>query len=215
MTDFAALRRTMVETQLRTNDVTDSRIQRAMLDVPREAFVPPARRASAYAEHCVELGKERVLADARSFAKLVQALEIEPNETVLDIGCGSGYSTAVLAQLAARVVGLECDADLLAAARANLSVASNVTLASGPLPEGWPSRAPYGAIILNGSVDFIPPAVLEQLAEGGRLGCFMRMRAGGQAVVHTRHDGAIGDRVVFDADLPLLPGFARRPSFVF
>jgi protein-L-isoaspartate(D-aspartate) O-methyltransferase len=215
MPDFAAQRLNMVEAQIRTNHVTDPRILQAMLELPREAFVPSARRAAAYADACVDLGKGRALLDPRSFAKLVQAAEIGEGETVLDLGCATGYSTAVLARLAARVTGLEEDAGLLQAARTQLSGSANVGFALGPLAAGWPAAAPYDVIVLNGSVDFVPDGLFAQLNEDGRLVCVMRRRAGGQAMVYTRHDGAIGDRAVFDADVPPLPGFERRQGFVF
>jgi protein-L-isoaspartate(D-aspartate) O-methyltransferase len=215
MSNFAIQRLNMVEAQVRANDVTDSRIQRAMLEVPREAFVPPAVRAAAYADACVEVAKGRVLLDPRCFAKMLQAAEIGESNTVLDIGCASGYSTAIIARLAARATGLEEDAALARTARNLLSGVANATVAEGPLVAGWPAAAPYDVIILNGSVDFVPEALFAQLREDGRLVCVMRLGAAGQAVVHTKHDGAIGDRAVFDADIPLLPGFARRPAFVF
>jgi protein-L-isoaspartate(D-aspartate) O-methyltransferase len=215
MSDFALQRRNMVDAQLRTNDVTDPRIHRAMLDVPREAFVPETRQSVAYAERCLELGAGRALLDPRAFAKLVQASAIEDSDTVLDIGCATGYSTAILSRLAARVIALEEDAVLSAGARTRLGSVANVTLASGSLAAGWPPLAPYDAIFLNGSVEFVPEALFAQVNEGGRLACFMRMRAGGAAVVFTRHEGAIGDRQIFDADVPVLPGFKRRQGFVF
>lgn len=215
MTDYAALRRNMVDTQLRTNDVTDARLIRAMLEVPREAFVPPQRRAAAYSDLCVELGRGRVLLDPRTFAKLAQAVEIGAHDNVLDVGCASGFSTAVLARVAAKVVGLEEDAALLASARAALRGAANITLAEGPLAAGWTAGAPYDVIFMNGAVEFVPPALFEQLNENGRLACVMRVNSAGQAMVFTRHDGAIGDRAVFDAGVPKLPGFERRKSFIF
>ena len=215
MTDFAALRRNMVDTQLRTNDVTDPRILRAMGEVPREVFVPAAKRSAAYAERCVEAGEGRVLLDPRCFGKLVQAAKVEETDSVLDVGCASGYSTAVLAHLAARVTALEENAELFRVAKTNLRAASNATLVQGPLVAGSQQDAPYDVIILNGAVDFVPKELFAQLNEDGRLVCIIRTGTSGQAVVHTRHDGAIGDRPVFDAFAPVLPGFERRQGFVF
>jgi protein-L-isoaspartate(D-aspartate) O-methyltransferase len=212
---FAALRRNMVDTQLRTSDVTDPRILHAMGEVPREIFVPPAKRSTAYAERCVEVGKGRVILDPRCFAKLVQAAGIEDADNVLDVGCGSGYSTAVIARLAAYVMALEEDAALLQTANENLRAVPNATLVNGPLAAGWAQSAPYEVILLNGAVDFVPKDLFAQLSEDGRLVCIVRTGASGQAVVHTRHNGAIGDRPVFDANAPVLPGFRRRQGFVF
>jgi protein-L-isoaspartate(D-aspartate) O-methyltransferase len=215
MTDFTALRKAMVDGQLRTSDVTDPRLLRAMLEVPREMFVPPALGALAYAERCVGIGGGRVLMQPRIFAKLVQALGVEADESVLDVGCGTGYSAAVLARLAAKVTALESDANFADRARTNLAAASNVSVVTAALPGGYLQNAPYDVIIVNGAVDFVPNTLLGQLNENGRLGCIMRLGGTGQVVIHTRHEGAIGERVVFEADLPVLAGFERARVFEF
>ena len=215
MTDFAVQRRTMVESQIRPADVTDLRIQEAMLEIAREDFVPAAARAGVYADRSIVLAPGRAMLDPRSFAKLVQAAAIESTERVLDIGCASGYSSAVIARIAVHVTALEENALLMRAARQLLRAAANVALAEGPLFAGWREGAPYDVIVMEGSVDFVPDSLFEQLGEGGRLAVVIRERAGGRAMVFTRNNGAIGERAVFDADVPPLPGFLKARGFTF
>ena len=216
MLDTASQRAAMVASQLRPNDVTDSRIRDAMLTIPRERFVPPSTAPVAYAEDCIPLGNGRVLADPRAFGKLLQLAEIGPDDVVLDVGCGTGYSTAVLSALAARVVGLEVDPVLAAAAEKNLqSLAPNAAVVCGPLASGCPDRGPFDVIFLNGAIEVEPAALLSQLTDGGRLTGVWRRAAAGQARLYVNHGGAIGERDDFNAFLPVLPGFERPSGFVF
>jgi protein-L-isoaspartate(D-aspartate) O-methyltransferase len=217
MLDTAAQRANMVAAQLRPNDVTDARIRDAMLTVPRERFVPGAMAPVAYMERCIPVGAGRVLLDPRSFAKLLQLAAIRPDDRVLDVGCGTGYSTAVLSLLAGKVVALEENPELAAGAEANLRAlgVAHAQVVTGPLVQGCPDRAPFDVIFLNGAIETEPTTLLAQLKDGGRLVAIHRDGAAGHARLYLKHDGAIGERSAFDAQVPLLPGFEKPLSFVF
>jgi protein-L-isoaspartate(D-aspartate) O-methyltransferase len=217
MPDYAAQRLNMIESQVRANDVTDVRVQDAMREVPRERFVPAARRAIAYADSALELVPGRFLLEPRSFAKLLQLAEIAPGDNVLDVGCTTGYSTAVLARLAAKVVGLEEDADLVRVASDMLPAlgSSNVRVVQGALAGGYPAAAPYDVIFVNGAVERVPDALLAQLADGGRLVVVLQTGPQGRATLFLREDGQIGRRGAFDASAPVLAGFRQPAGFVF
>jgi protein-L-isoaspartate(D-aspartate) O-methyltransferase len=218
MMDFERARRTMVDTQIRVNDVTDARIIDALMAVPRENFVPEARRALAYLDDDVpvsEGGAPRYLVEPMILAKLLQVAAIEPTANVLDVGPATGYSTAVIAQLAGRVTALEEEPALAAATRAALAGAAHVTVVEGPLAAGAPAGAPSVAIILQGSVETVPEALLSQLAEAGRLVAVAGRGRAAKCLVHTRLDGEVSVRPAFDAAIPPLPGFAAAPGFVF
>jgi len=215
MLDSAQQRANMVATQLRTNDVTDPRLIRAILSIPREAFVPAHLAPLAYMEGCIPLGNGRVLLDPRSFGKMAQLAAIRPEDRVLDVGCGTGYSTAVFSHLAAHVIGLEHDRDLAEMAGKNLQNFPNAELALEKLNEGLRAKAPYDVIFLNGAVERAPDNLIEQLSNRGRLVCVVRDGAAGHARMYLKDVGAISERSTFDADLPVLPGFERTRSFAF
>jgi protein-L-isoaspartate(D-aspartate) O-methyltransferase len=215
MLDSAQQRANVVATQLRTNDVKDPRLIRAILSVPREEFVPAPLAALAYAEGLISLGKGRVLLDLRSFGKMAQLAGIGPNDHVLDIGCATGYSTAVLSHLAAKVVGLEEDRALADSAAQNLRGFSNVEIVCAQLSRGLRERAPFDVIFLSGATERVPDDLIEQLKPGGRLVCVVRDGAAGHARLYVKNDGAIGERSAFDAHLPVLPGFENSRSFTF
>jgi protein-L-isoaspartate(D-aspartate) O-methyltransferase len=215
MLDSAQQRANMVATQLRTNDVTDPRLIRAILSIPREAFVPAHLAPLAYMEGCIPLGNGRVLLDPRSFGKMAQLAAIRPEDRVLDVGCGTGYSTAVFSHLAAHVIGLEHDRDLAGMAGTNLKNFPNAELALETLNEGLRAKAPYDVIFLNGAVERAPDNLIEQLSNRGRLVCVVRDGAAGHARMYLKDEGAISERSTFDADLPVLPGFERARSFAF
>ena len=220
MIDFAEMRRAMVDAQVRANDVTDLRIVAAMLGVPRERFVPAERRNFAYIDDNLLLKSaphRRSLIEPMVLAKLLQAAGVSADELVLDVGTATGYSAAVLAHLAGQVVALEEDAELAAQAASSLAGLGlpNAAVVQGALTAGWPGEAPYDAILLNGAVDAVPQALLDQLKPDGRLVAVVGRGRAGRATVFTRTTGGIGSRIVFDAGVPVLPGFEARPTFVF
>jgi protein-L-isoaspartate(D-aspartate) O-methyltransferase len=223
MTDFAAARRMMVDGQVRTSDVTDPRIIAAMLELPRERFVPQANADLAYLDFDVpaaeaERGKPaRRLLKPMVLAKLVQAAAVAASDHVLDVGCASGYSSALLARLARSVIALEEEEALVRAARENLKAvgADNVTVAAGPLTQGWQGAAPYDVIFLNGATEIAPDALCHQLKAGGRLVTVLGRAPTGQAILYRSVGGDVSGWPVFDAAAPLLPGFAAPPAFVF
>jgi protein-L-isoaspartate(D-aspartate) O-methyltransferase len=223
MINEPAARLNMVEGQLRTNKVTDEAVLDGFLTTPRERFVPPNLRGIAYVDDDIPLGNGRFLVEPLVLARLLQLAEIGKDDKVLEIGCASGYATAVLAKIAASVVAVESDPQLAAAARANLQALGigNVQLQEGPMTAGWRAGAPYNVILINGAVGEIPASISEQLAEGGRLVTVTEGSAGpvearcGSAVLMTRAEGKLSNRPAFDATVEMLPGFARRPAFVF
>ena len=218
MTDFAAARRNMVDGQVRTADVTDLRIITAMLEVPREQFVAPAMAGLAYLDLDVPVGEgasARRLIKPMVLAKLIQAADLKTTDRVLDAGCGTGYGAAVLARIAGEVLALEQDAVLAEVARAALSTLPNVGVANGPLPDGWPQAAPYDVILLEGATELAPEKLLRQLKDGGRLVCVLGAAPGAKAMLYQRSGGEFGDRPLFDAAAPVLPGFVKPPEFAF
>lgn len=220
MINFAELRRAMVDAQVRANDVTDLRIVAAMLETPRERFVPAGLRNFAYIDDDLlvkDASPARYLMEPMVLAKLLQAAEIGPDALVLDVGAATGYSTAVLAKLAGQVVAVEEDAELAAQGSGLLVELGllNAAYVQGPLTAGWAGEAPYDVILLNGSIDAAPEALLAQLKPEGRLMAVVGRGRAGRATVYSNTAGGIGSRVVFDAAVPTLPGFEARPGFVF
>ncbi len=217
MPDYAAQRFNMVEAQLRTNDVVDPRLLAAMGAIPRERFVPAAKRALAYSDVPVEVAPGRYLLDPRSFAKLIELASVRAADTVLDVGAATGYSSAVLARLAGNVVALEQDAELVRIAYDILPSigAANAVVAQGALNQGLKAKAPYDVIVVNGAIAGPPETLLGQLAEGGRLVAVLADGAAGQAELFLREHGRIGRRPGFDAAVPQLVGFSKTVGFVF
>ncbi len=216
--DFASARANMVDSQLRTNKVTDPRLIEAFRSVPRELFLPEARRAIAYVDEDIAIGQDRYLMEPMVLARLLQEAAVEPGDVVLDVGCGSGYASAILARLAATVVALESDPGLAKTANETLAAldVDNVAVVEGPLTEGYPKQAPYNVILLNGAVAELPVGISKLLADQGRLVCVCKERSGmGQAILARRTGGHVSSRVIFDAATPILPGFAREPGFAF
>jgi protein-L-isoaspartate(D-aspartate) O-methyltransferase len=223
MTDFSVQRLNMVESQVRPSDVTDQRIIRAMLDVPRELFVPAGLAPLAYIDDPVavtarsSVGAARCLLPPRTLAKLLQLLDIGPQSVVLDVGCATGYSTAVLARLAQRVVALEADPDLARAAKGTLEKlgAGNAMVVEGPLAGGAAAHGRFDAILVNGAVPGVPPALLDKLADGGRLAAVLRRGPLCRAHVWRRTGGRFDEEPAFEAAAAPLPGFEEPADFIF
>jgi protein-L-isoaspartate(D-aspartate) O-methyltransferase len=215
MSDFSTRRVMMVDTQVRPSDVTKFPIIEAMLSVPREVYVPRDLREAAYIGENVEIASGRVVLEPRTLAKLLDALDIQPNELVLDLGCGLGYSTAVIARLADAVVAVEEDDALAAEAQRTLSAegVDNAAVVVGQLAAGDAKHAPYDVITLQGGVEVIPDALLAQLKEGGRIGAVFMDGALGTARVGYKIDGAVSWRYAFNAAAPLLAGFTAKRGF--
>jgi protein-L-isoaspartate(D-aspartate) O-methyltransferase len=217
MTDFAAARRNMVEGQVRTADVTDLRIQSAMLEIPRERFVPSALADLAYLDLDLPVGKSgsRRLLKPMVFAKLIHAADISSADRVLDVGCATGYGAAILARLAREVFALEDDEDLARMARLALSDQQNVRLVTGPLIAGWAKDASYDVIVLEGATEIAPQSFLGQLRDGGRLVGILGSGPGAKAMLYCRSRDELCGRPIFDASAAVLPGFAKSPVFAF
>lgn len=218
MSDYAAARFYMVECQIRPNKVTDHRLVDALMAVPRELFVPQALRGVAYVDGDVAVGKGRYLMEPMLFARMLQEAGVDESANVLDVGCTTGYSTAVLARLAASVVGVESDAALAATAKDALVQAgtANAVVVNGPLGEGYAANAPYDVIIFEGAVCEVPPAICEQLAEGGRMvATVLGDRGLGEVRLYQRYGRAVSSRVLFEAQPHLLPGLEPKPKFEF
>jgi len=217
--DYAAARKNMVDCQILPTQVTDPLVIDAMYSVPREAFVPKQLQSIAYVDEALSLGEGRYLAEPIILARLFQAAEISETDVVLDIGCGTGYAAAILAKIAGTVVGLESDKALAEAASAALSAqgADNAVVIEGDLTKGNAENGPYDVIFINGAVGEIPEAILQQLADGGRLITIVEgEEAVGRAQLVVRDGDSFSHRDLFDAGTPLLPGFeASKPGFVF
>ncbi|QGX99198.1 protein-L-isoaspartate O-methyltransferase [Roseovarius faecimaris] len=215
MTDYAARRTMMVDTQIRPSDVTKFPIIDAMLSVPREAFVPRQAREAAYMGENLDLGGGRVMLEPRTLAKMLDALDIRGDELVLDIGAGLGYSTAVMARMAELVVAVEPDEDAAQEAQTLLldQGADNAVVHHGPLSEGAAEHGPYDVIILQGAVEHLPDAITDQLKEGGRICCLFQEGALGVVRVGYKIDGDVSWRFAFNAGAPVLPGFEKHAAF--
>ena len=218
MTDFAAARRHMVDGQVRTADVTDLRLISAMLEVPRERFMPPAATGLAYIDLDVPLESDktpRCLLKPMVLAKLIQALDLAATDKVLDVGCATGYAAAVLARIAGRVIALDQDKSLVEAASAALAAQPNASVMTGTLTEGCPQEAPFDAIVLEGATELVPLTLCRQLKDGGRLVCVLGSGPAAKAMLYRRSGEDVGGRVIFDAAATVLPGFAKPPAFAF
>ena len=216
MSDFATRRVMMVDTQVRPSDVTKFPIIEAMLAVPREVFVPSSRREAAYVGENLDIAPGRVVLEPRTLAKLLDALDVQPEELVLDLGCGLGYSTAVIARLADAVVAVEEDESMAAEAQRTLSAENvdNAAVVVGPLAAGDARHAPFDVITIQGGVEVVPDALLAQLKEGGRIGAVFMEGALGTARIGYKIDGVVSWRQVFNAAAPVLPGFSAARGFV-
>ena len=221
--DFAMLRQRMVDSQIRTVDVTKLAVLAAFLTVPREKFVPEKIKELAYTDEAIPLtasragGRGRYLMKPAALAKLLQAADIKLEDVVLDIGAGTGYSAALLSKLASSVIALEQDEKLAAVANENMQKGGydNVAVVSGPLAKGYAEEGPYDVILLEGSVDFIPEGLFAQMREGGRLVVAEGHGNSAVARVYMKEDGVISARRVFNLAINPLEGFQKTPEFVF
>lgn len=215
MSDFQTRRTMMVDTQVRPSDVTKYPIIDAMLAVPREDFVPDDQREAAYAEEQIELAPGRVLLEARTFAKMLDTLSIQPDEVVLDLAAGLGYGAAVLARLGDFVVALEEDEDLAGEAESRLAGegVDNVAVITGPLIEGAAKHGPYDVILVEGAVENLPETITDQLRENGRIVALFSEGSLGIVRIGRKIDGAVNWRFAFNASAPTLPGFERAKDF--
>jgi len=215
MSDLEDARRKMVASQVRPADVTDRRLQDAMLAIPRERFLPRSMAGSSYADMEVDLGEGRRFMRPRDFAKLVQALAVKSGDLVLDLACARGYSTAILSRLCETVIGIESNKAFASKAEGALSDvgADNAVIVTGDVKKGAPEQGPFDVILVNGAVEVVPDAWLDQIAEGGRMAVIVRERGVGRARLFTRHGGVVGSRDVFDSMTSVLPGFEREPEF--
>lgn len=219
--DYSAYRTKMVDGQIRTTDVTSAPLLEALLTVPREKFVPEEHREIAYIDEDIRLsdGPEgrRYLMEPSPFAKLLQIAEVDATDHALVVGCATGYSSAVLASIAASVIALESDAGLVEQATATLSGLGlgNVDVVHGPLRDGFAAKAPYDVIFIDGSVDEVPQSLLQQLNEGGRLVAVEGRGNAAVARLFLKTDGVVSGRLAFNAAIKPLPGFERVEAFRF
>jgi protein-L-isoaspartate(D-aspartate) O-methyltransferase len=215
MNKNADRRTMMVDTQIRPSDVTKFPIIEAMLSVPREDFVPADKAETAYVGDNINLGGSRVVLEPRTLAKMLDALDVQSDELVLDLGCGLGYSSAVIARMAAAVVAVEEDEALATEAQAALSNAGadNVILHTGALVAGAAEHGPYDVIIAQGAVEHIPDGILAQLKEGGRIAAMFADGELGAVRIGYKIDGQMNWRLAFNAGAPVLPGFERHRAF--
>lgn len=216
--DYALARRRMIDSQVRTNDVPNLRVQEALERTPRETFLPRELRDQAYVERELAYSPGRRMLTARDFSKLAAAADPRQGDLVLDIACGSGYSTAVLALLSEMVVAVESHPDLASAAQDNLSALdiNNAAVIVGELKNGAPGQGPFDVIFIGAAVSQIPDGLFAQLKEGGRLAAILREGGVSRGVIFTRAGGAVARRVVFDArSSAVLEGFETPKTFVF
>ena len=216
MADFAARRTIMVDTQVRPSDVTKFPIIEAMLSVPREEFVPDQQREAAYVGENLDLGGGRVVLEPRTLGKLLDGLDIQPDELVLDLGCGLGYSSAIIARLAEAVIAVEASDSAEDAQRILVeNGADNVAVISGELAAGAAKHGPYDVIVLQGGAEQIPTTLLDQLKEGGRIGAIFMDGGLGICRIGYKIDGQITWRNAFNATAPVVEGFEKVDEFIF
>jgi len=208
--DFAAAREAMVESQLRPQGVTDARVLEAMGKVERERFLPKHTQPMAYVDRAVGIGEGRFLSAPAVLGQLLTEMKPEPGQRALVVGAGTGYSAAVLAAIGLKVTALESSADLAAAAREQ-----RIKVVEGPLEAGSSEGAPYEQILIDGAVEYIPEAIIEQLADGGRLGTAIVDRGITRLVVGRKSGIAFGYLSIGDAGVPALPGFSHTKAFTF
>ena len=216
--DFSSARRTMVDCQILPNNVTDQRIIDSMMEIPREMFVPNAKRNLAYVDESLALGFRRFIIEPMVVARLLQTLKLKSTDVALSVGAGTGYSIAILGRIVETVVAVEQISSLATNATKNLSELGidNVAIIEGQLAGGAPMQSPYNIIFFDGAISEVPKSISHQLAEEGRLIAMIK-KPGGicRAQLMTRNSGVISGRYMFEASIPLLPGFEKETTFVF
>jgi protein-L-isoaspartate(D-aspartate) O-methyltransferase len=215
--DYSRARQHMVDSQVRTNRVTDERLIEAIRTLPRERFVPDRARPRAYLDDDVEIAPGRYLMEPMVTARLIQAAEAKPEDMALVVGAGTGYAAALLARLAHTVVALESEPALAQRASAVLAelAIDNAIVVEGALNAGCAKHAPYNILYLDGAVEQVPSALMSQLAEGGRMVGVLLDRGVGRATLWIKNGNAVSHRMLFDANVGRLPGFAAPARFVF
>lgn len=215
--DMQVARTAMINSQLKPSEVNDPDILSAFAAIPREVFVPKSKRGFAYVDEDIEVQQDRYLMEPLILGRLLVASGISSKDVVLDIGCATGYSSAVISCIAEAVVALECDEKMAAKAEslfAELDIMNAATVI-GPLEEGKPDQGPFDIIMIQGAVDVIPDALVEQLKDGGRLLCVKRSKGVGRAHIVTRQKQVFAARDLFDANVMPLPGFQKISAFTF
>jgi protein-L-isoaspartate(D-aspartate) O-methyltransferase len=222
MIDFALARANMVESQVRTSGITDHRILAAFGAVPREDFVPPERRGLAYVDDDLlikparQSHHARYLMEPMVLARLIELAEIRPQDKILDVGCATGYTAAILARLGREVVAIDEDGELVAEAKRAFTGVANVHVAEGPHRLGNAGHAPYDVVLIEGRIPAVPSHLLAQLEDEGRIVAVIGERAVSTAMLYSRHGDATSSRPAFEAAVKPLPGFAtERPAFIF
>lgn len=218
MIDFVQLRRNMIESQLRPCDVNDVPLLKAMEAVPRELFVPKGREAFAYIDQNIPVSEgsdRRFMLQPMIIGRMIQALELLPGDKVLEIACGLGYASAVMAELGATVVAVESDGALAAAARERLAGWPGAKVLDAPLNQGAPGDAPFDAILINGAIETMPDGLLDQLKDSGRLVAIESGAGSSRVILHTRAGASFGKREILDVSAPVLSAFHRDSTFIF
>ncbi len=216
-TNFKNRRRNMVDCQVRPSDVTSFPIIQAMLAIPREDYVPEQKKELAYLGDHLGIGNGRFLLDPRILAKMLDTLAIRLDELVLDIGSGLGYSSAIIASVAEAVISLEENEEFSNEAENIFSLHSvdNVVPVHGVLSEGMPRYGPYDVITVQGCIETLPPAILDQVKLGGRIGAIVITENGGKCRIGINKPSGVDWQTAFDAEAPILPGFEKTGEFVF
>lgn len=217
MIDYEAARIKMVDNQVRTTDVTSHSVLRAFLTVPREAFVPENMKSLAYIDNDIQVAPGRYIMEASPLAKLLQLAAITKSDLVLEIGCSTGYATALLSQVASAVVAVESDADLAAKATSTLASlgCDNAVVVTGDLEQGHAAEAPYDVIFVNGAVEEVPETLFAQLRDGGRLVTVVGYGNASTARMYLKEHGVVSESTYFNTSVRPLPGFRKAAEFVF
>ena len=208
-------REAMVESQIRTADVTDLPLLRAFRQTPREKFIPRAKRALAYSDRTFEADEGRFMIAPRDLAKMIKAAEISASDVVLDLAPGRGYSTAILAQIADTVIGVETSQDAVDRATELLIDVdvTNCAIVEGDLKSGAKEHGPFDVIFVNGAVSAVHEPWFVQLTDGGRLVCIVQNGPIGQVMIYRKTGDVVASRIAFDTSAPFLPGFSPKPAF--